>query len=83
MYSKIKLIKKSTRIEKTSEIHIHKNNLSVSSLSRKGEVYQVKQHILFVLLARKKERKLQTLRSLENNLFKNQSIQGKGQKKMF
>ena len=63
-------------------MHIHKENLDVSGMSEQEENFQGKYKILFIFHKRIKERKLQTLRSLENNLFKKHSIQGKGQKKI-
>ena len=52
-------------------------------MSVQGEFYQVKHQILFVLLARIKERKLHTLRSLEKTYSRTSKSKEKGKRKYF
>ena len=72
------LSNKSTRIEKPSEIDIHRDNLSVSVLSGHGEILSSVTPDQQNIPRKNKKVKLQTLRLLEKSLFKNQSTQGKG-----
>ena len=70
------------RVEKLSEIHIHKNNLSVSFLSVQGEILSSKKPYTLRILCNKLKKKTPDTLIIRKHLFKSWSIQGKGQKKI-
>ena len=73
---------KSTRIEKPSEIHIWKDNLSVSILSGQGEIALSKTTDNILIHCKNKIKKTLDTLIIINNLLNKKLIQGKVQKKI-
>ena len=62
---------KITKLEKPKEINISEDNSSLSGMSGHGKTLSIITPDKNVFLVRIKKRKLQTLQSKENNIFKN------------